>query len=109
MYKLQGKSVLRLSDNASIPMANGNRDYEEYKEWLANGGVPEPEDVVNTIKGDAQFALDKTDLVAIRCVKAGVAFPAEWKSYVSALRAIVSGADTTSVSLPVMPAYPAGT
>jgi hypothetical protein len=43
MYKLNQNSVTRLADGASIPFANGNRDYEEYKQWLLDGGVPEPE------------------------------------------------------------------
>jgi len=58
----------------------------------------------------AQDALDKTDIVAIRCVKSGVSFPKEWQAYCAALRAIVSAAsgDATQ-SLPTRPAYPAGT
>ena len=43
MYKLQQNSVQRLSDGASIPFANGNRDYEEYNQWLSEGNTPEPE------------------------------------------------------------------
>ena len=44
MYKLIGiESVKRLADGACIPFANGNRDYEEYKLWLAEGNIPEPE------------------------------------------------------------------
>ena len=44
MYKLIGQnSVQRLADGACIPFANGNRDYEEYKQWLAEGNTPEPE------------------------------------------------------------------
>lgn len=44
MYKSNGQnSVIRLSDGASIPFVNGNRDYEEYKQWVKDGGVPEPE------------------------------------------------------------------
>ena len=43
MYKLQQNSIKRLSDGASIPLANGNKDYEEYKQWLSEGGIPEPE------------------------------------------------------------------
>ena len=44
MYKLIGtKSVKRLADGACIPFADGNRDYEEYKQWLEEGNTPEPE------------------------------------------------------------------
>ena len=43
MYKLQNQSIKRLSDGASIPFADGNTDYEEYKQWLAEGNTPEPE------------------------------------------------------------------
>jgi len=45
----------------------------------------------------------------IRCVAAGIAVPAAWKTYVQALRAIANGTDTTSTTLPTRPAYPAGT
>ena len=58
----------------------------------------------------AQTALDASDLVAIRCVKAGVPFPAEWQTYCNALRAIMrapSGDPTQA--LPSKPEYPSGT
>lgn len=44
MYKLIGQnSVKRLADGACIPFADGNRDYAEYKLWLEEGNIPEPE------------------------------------------------------------------
>ena len=43
MYKLQNNSIKRLSDGAIIPIANGNMDYEEYKQWLSEGNTHEPE------------------------------------------------------------------
>lgn len=59
-------------------------------------------------------ALDFTDVVANRCFKAGVAFPAEWLAYVNALRAAYQY--ESIVDLPAPPknedgsiAYPAGT
>lgn len=54
----------------------------------------------------AKAALDATDLTAIRCVKAGVSFPSDWKEYVAALRAIVNGGNGP---LPARPSYPSGT
>lgn len=61
------------------------------------------------LQAQAAVALDKTDIVAARCFKAGIAFPAAWQTYTQALRAIINGVDTTSTSLPTQPAYPAGT
>lgn len=55
----------------------------------------------------AKAALDASDRVAIRCIKAGVGYPADWQTYDAALRAIVAGG--TATALPTMPAYPAGT
>jgi hypothetical protein len=42
-YQLtSGDSIFRLSDNAYIPQAPGNRDYAEYLEWLEAGNEPLP-------------------------------------------------------------------
>lgn len=60
------------------------------------------------MRPQAQSALDKTDMTALRCFKAGKAFPSDWQAYVAALRAIVTGPSTTT-ALPGMPDYPAGT
>jgi hypothetical protein len=43
MYQLtSGDTIVRLSDNAFIPAAPGNRDYAEYLDWLEAGNTPEP-------------------------------------------------------------------
>lgn len=57
----------------------------------------------------AKVALVKSDITMLRCVEAGIQAPTAWNTYRKALRAIATGVDTTSTTLPVQPSYPAGT
>lgn len=44
-YKLSDeKSVIRVSDQASVPNDPQNRDWAEYQAWLKAGGVPDDPD-----------------------------------------------------------------
>ena len=66
--KLQGNGYL-LNGSMSVPMADGNREYELIKQWLAEGSTPEPEFTQEELdamalaktKAEAQAYLDKTD------------------------------------------------
>ena len=45
MYKLINQQVvLRIADNAFIPVNPDNTDYQAYLKWVAEGNTPEPAD-----------------------------------------------------------------
>lgn len=47
MYKLiEGEALVRLSDNAVIPVSPDNRDYVAYLAWVAEGNTAAPMDPV---------------------------------------------------------------
>jgi hypothetical protein len=62
------------------------------------------------IQRDALAGLELSDKVALRCLKAGVAFPNIWQVYVQALRGVVRADGRLGVpELPVAPPFPEGT
>ena len=114
-YEIVDGKIGRYTDNTWVAELNGltltttdeivfGADGERY---LASQCPPSIRcnEEAGTVIAEAKAALDKSDLVALRCFKNGVPFPAEWVSYCAALRAIVvSGVGP----MPVQPAYPEG-
>jgi hypothetical protein len=39
---LPSNVIIRLSDNANIPMDEANVDYQQYLKWIAEGNVAQP-------------------------------------------------------------------
>lgn len=87
---------------------NHNKINQDGKTELFDFRTQEEIDALNlaTFKTEVQTAIDKTDLVALRCWKAGVEFPTEWREYTVVLRTLL--ASSVVVKLPVMPDYPSG-
>lgn len=79
---------------------------EEESLFLTAQAASQIEGCINALKSQAQKSLNKSDLVATRCFKAGVPFPSEWQTYVTSLRSIASSG---TGSLPDQPPYPIGT
>ncbi len=69
--------------------------------------VPDAAQLLATFKQQARAALSSSDVTALRCWKAGVAFPPEWHAYCTDLRVCLTA--ETPCALPARPAYPAGT
>lgn len=106
-YKLSTNGVIDLVSGAFIPANPDNDDYKIYLAWEAAGNTPQPADpTTRQLVLDAMNALNYCTDVASRCTMAGVAFPPEWQTYTQGLKAIASGADLVSTSLPVKPTEP---
>ena len=43
----QHRYVIKIAEGLFIPIDTGNRDYQEYLEWLAEGNEPLPADTEN--------------------------------------------------------------
>ena len=47
MYKLtNSETIIRTTDNAFIPADVANTDYQQYLQWVSEGGEPEPADPI---------------------------------------------------------------
>lgn len=71
MYKLTYSNiVIRVSDNAFIPIDNRNHDYIAYQSWLAAGNTPEPADKQTQPRVIEIYAeLDNIDRKCIRALR----------------------------------------
>jgi hypothetical protein len=108
----QGTSILR-SDGANIPPDSANTYYAAYLVWVAEGNTATPVDPAiiaaqaqTKLAAQAQGLLDKSDTALLRCLEHGITPSVELLAYRVSLRQVISG---TSSTIPVIPAYQAGT
>lgn len=78
MYKLNQNSIIRIADNAHIPLDKGNTDYQQFLAWLANGNTTEPADIPDpqiAINAKARQYLADTDWYVVRFSETGEVIP----------------------------------
>ena len=75
-YKILPEHILRINDNAIIPINDGNRDYIEYLEWIKAGNIPMTktqfeldEEAVLVKKNNALAKLYEIDQNSIRALR----------------------------------------
>ena len=63
--KIQGQGYL-VNDTMSVPKADGNKEYELIKQWLAEGNTPEPEFTEEEIKTnfEKEFRIQRDSLLS---------------------------------------------
>ena len=91
-----------------LPPALVEISKSEYDALVADSHIKTDSEKLSDFKAEVQSALDKTDQVAIRAFKAGVAFSGEWAQCVEKLReqmAITEWADDLIVA-PLPTTYP---
>jgi len=61
MYKLTNyETIIRLSDNVSIPKSEENMDYVEYLAWVSDGNTPEQADsIIPQTEAEEQMEAEK--------------------------------------------------
>lgn len=95
MYKLSTLGITRLSDGASIPADEGNRDYVQYQQWLADGNQAETDEVMPPVIAGVDDArawrnaeLNRADVILNRIQdgETGLGTQKVWRAYRVALR-----------------------
>ena len=108
MYTLNSDStaIIRDADGATIPMAPGNRDYQEYLEWVAAGNMATPYspppisadevEAERTRRLELGFDYDFGDARGIHHVGTVVGDTVGWNEVTQYANALIDSGDTTT-------------
>ncbi len=109
MYKLNKNSVTRLADGAFVPFADGNADYEEYKQWLSKGNIPESEFIekeieaqrIQAIKSKASELITSKypDYKQLNIIRTGGAELETMSAYIDSIREISNKAEQDGIKV----------
>jgi hypothetical protein len=87
-----GYKYTRDGETLFVPLAPGNRHYQEIQDLIANGAEVTIEEVIVDYAGIARAKRDsllaESDWVVIKAQETGTEIPIEWKEYRQALRDI---------------------
>lgn len=120
------QAARRLLDNSAWEVV---ADWRGHVYWLPGGsrceitelGISPPADALSepppptaqqlwaNARAWAAAELKRNDAVLVRCMKAGIAYPAAWQDYDAALRDMVRADEGDPAARPTRPDYPAGT
>jgi hypothetical protein len=94
-------ALTKMTPQGEVPMTK-----DEEVAFLAEQAAANTVIQAAALRAAAIEALKANDIVAVRCLKAGVVYPSAWQDYDKALRTII---DSGTGTLPQRPDYPSGT
>ena len=107
-YKLtNNNTVIRVSDEATIPMDSGNRDYQTYLAWVAEDNVADEADIIDpwvAVRQTRNSLLKDCDWTQLSDSPLSIEDKALWATYREELRNVPEdNEDPENITWPVAP------
>jgi hypothetical protein len=104
MYKLEEHSIQRLSDNASIPQADGNRDYQMFLHDVAEQSI-EIVEGADVVEPDYVALRTGVDGYASTGEQFGMQTDGTWDAHIADVKARFPKTITGGVTIAPVPAW----